>query len=116
MYNIGGQNTVKPMIQEITPAKTVQNMGLTGGFLLAGTGLQPVFSAGKGCLLIRADVFENTNIRFRTEPDLLVHDDTFLAADLNKNNIPVWLDTHIICTHKNSDWKTINKNFTNKHH
>ena len=114
MYHIGDSNNVKPMIQELTAAKTIQTMGLTGGFLLAGTGLQPVFSAGKGCLLIKREVFEQTNIKFRTEPSLSAHDDTFLAADLFKKNVPVFLDTSIICTHKNSDWSAINKKFTHK--
>jgi len=58
-----------------------------------------VFSCGLGCTLIHKSVLKQ--IQFRYEEGSPVHPDSFYFADLNTNNIPVFVDTSIYCKHDN---------------
>jgi len=67
--------------------------------------LKKVFSCGLGCVLIEKSVLKN--IVFRYEDNSPVHPDSFFYADLDSKNIPVYLDTSILCEHKNTSLRRI---------
>jgi len=67
--------------------------------------LKKVFSCGLGCVLIEKSVLKN--IVFRYEDNSPVHPDSFFYADLDAKNIPVYLDTSILCEHKNTSLRRI---------
>lgn len=64
--------------------------------------LLKVATAGLGCALIERSVLKK--IKFRFEKGVDKHPDTFFAQDCEKNNIPVFCDTSIICEHRNKQW------------
>jgi len=64
--------------------------------------LLKVASAGLGCALIDVSVLKK--IGFRWEKNVNKHPDTFFAEDCQKNNIPVFCDTSIVCEHRNKEW------------
>lgn len=69
----------------------------------ANIGLRQVHGCGIGCTLIRSDIFRRfpmwTDCRFNDK-----HSDVYFYMDLDNNNIPVFVDTSVICEHNNSDW------------
>lgn len=67
--------------------------------------LKKVFSCGLGCVLIEKSVLKD--IVFRYEDNSPVHPDSFFYADLDRKNIPVYLDTSILCEHKNTSLRRI---------
>jgi len=73
--------------------------------LLVNGELKKVFSCGLGCVLIEKSILKN--IVFRYEEGSPVHPDSFFYADLDSKNIPVYLDTSILCEHKNTSLKRI---------
>jgi len=58
--------------------------------------------AGLGCALIHYTLLKK--IEFRFVNGINKHPDTFYAEDCADRNIPVFLDTSIICEHKNQSW------------
>lgn len=113
MYFIGNGNNIRPMIQVADNEWTIVNSDFEHVFWKITGGLTRTVGCGKGCLMIAREVFENTGIRFRVEPDKIVHDDTFLAKDLYDAEIPVMVDTSLYCTHYQSMWNEINKKHKN---
>jgi hypothetical protein len=61
-----------------------------------------VFHCGLGCVLIQPFVLKK--ITFRTEKGSGIPPDSFFYADCDKNKIPVWLHTGVICDHLNQSW------------
>lgn len=61
-----------------------------------------VFHCGLGCVLIQPFVLEK--IKFRTEFGSGIPPDSFFYSDCDKNKIPVWLHTGIVCDHLNQSW------------
>ena len=61
-----------------------------------------VFSCGLGCALIHKSVSQK--IDFRYDLNYNAHADTFFAQDLYRNNIPIFVDTGILCRHFNQSW------------
>lgn len=111
-YLIGFNRDTTLCLQELAGPDTHQKTFITkpkSGFMLVNGQLRRVFAPGLGCVLIRRDVFQMSNIRFRVEKSLnQVFSDTIFYADLFKEEWPVFLDTSIMCTHENSTWN-INK-------
>ncbi len=66
--------------------------------------LKRVYNIGLGCLLIHKNVFKN--FHFRSIKGMDLHPDSFFAKDLFEQRIPIYVDTSIICEHRNSDWGT----------
>lgn len=58
--------------------------------------------AGLGCALISSDVLKK--IEFRYEKGVDKHPDTFFAEDCERFNIPIFLNTSIVCEHRNQNW------------
>jgi len=73
--------------------------------LLVSGGLEKVFSCGLGCVLIEKSVLKD--VIFRYEEGSPVHPDSFFYADLDSKQIPVYVDTSIICEHKNQSIRRI---------
>jgi hypothetical protein len=73
--------------------------------LLVSGGLEKVFSCGLGCVLIEKSVLKD--VIFRYEENAPVHPDSFFYADLDSKQIPVYVDTSIICEHKNQSIRRI---------
>lgn len=70
-------------------------------------GIHNVYHAGLGCVLIHRDVFKKIKFRYVTDDAGKVKDarpDTFFAHDLFANNINFYVDTSIICKHRNQAW------------
>lgn len=77
---------------------------LDEAFLWCDGTVKQVYAAGTGCILINSKVLRQ--IHFRTGDDGNFADSIF-ALDLYTLNIPVFVDTSIICQHLNSDWINI---------
>lgn len=67
--------------------------------------LHKVHSAGLGCTLIHRDIMKD--IKFRYEEGFNAHPDTFFAIDLDAKGIPFYVDTGILCEHRNSPFAHI---------
>jgi hypothetical protein len=58
--------------------------------------------AGLGCALISCDILKK--IEFRYEKGVDKHPDTFFAEDCERFNIPIFLNTSVVCEHRNQNW------------
>ena len=65
--------------------------------------IKEVYHCGLGCLLIHRDVIEM--IEFEA---IDVHPDTLFAQRCYENNLPIFIDTQIVCEHNNQNWMSIN--------
>jgi len=75
-----------------------------------------VFGCGLGATLIRRDIFEHHNIKFRFNPTQQVYPDSFFYEDLFLKNIPAYMDTSLILDHDSRDWgKNIDHAFIPKY-
>lgn len=64
--------------------------------------LHQVAQIGLGCILISRKVLER--IQFRYVPERNFHPDTFFSEDCHLQNIPIHIDTTILCGHENQNW------------
>lgn len=65
--------------------------------------LKPIFHCGLGCVLIHKSVLKD--ITFRWEEGATIHPDGFFAFDTNALGITKYIDTSILCEHRNIEWK-----------
>jgi len=72
--------------------------------LFDGT-IKRVYHAGIGCMLIHRDILEK--IPFRVVKGNNSHSDTWFANDCFQFDIPIYIDTDIICEHKNFTWLNV---------
>lgn len=68
-------------------------------------GVQRVQAGGMGCCLIYRSVFEK--IRFIYEIGLKGHSDIYFFNDCFGKNVPVFVDTDIVCDHENVPWTLV---------
>lgn len=61
-----------------------------------------VYSCGLGAILIHKSVFSKINFRF--DKNILVAPDSLFAFDCYNQKIPIFVDTSIICYHRNRKW------------
>jgi hypothetical protein len=70
--------------------------------------IKPIHGCGIGCTLMRKEILKK--YKFRVEKERPTHADSFFYLDLWNDGITVYVDTSIICKHKNRDWaKTWNE-------
>lgn len=68
-------------------------------------GLKQVQAGGFGTCLIYKSVF--TRFKFTYDVRFTGHSDVYFFNDCFNERIPVYVDTDIICEHKNSDWNNV---------
>jgi hypothetical protein len=103
----------KLMLQRIEPKyfgndSIVRMLTQDESFLFCDGTVKHVFSCGFGCVLIKTEVLKKVKFRAVDDPEgkLIHHDNTFFL-DIYKQQIPVKVDTSIICKHFNSSWHKI---------
>ncbi len=64
--------------------------------------IKPCFHAGLGCALIHIDVLKK--IKFRWVKGYDTFPDYWFAKDLMDEAITNWVDTSLLCEHRNKDW------------
>jgi hypothetical protein len=64
--------------------------------------IHQVAQLGLGCVLISKKAMER--LPFRYEQDRNNHPDTYFSEDCDMKNIPIHLDTSVICRHENRAW------------
>jgi hypothetical protein len=113
LYNISQSEGRALMLQqliEVQPGEFhVVNVDVIEGFNFVDGTVKKIFGAGFGCLLINLKYFKN--YFFHVDKNLSVHHDTFFYSDIAKIGLQHHVDTSILCEHKNSSWKIINKKF-----
>lgn len=111
-YFIGTGDNQSFMLQNIEteglPPFETTNKTLNESFLFCNGQIKQVFHAGLGCALIHKSVFKKVKFRL-SEAEPTVHPDTFFAKDCFAHNIPIFVDTSIICRHKNQAWTNLIK-------
>ncbi len=109
MYFIDEGHYSHLMLQEIEDRgdyiRDTRNIDGGEDILVVDGTVKRVYACGLGMTLIHKDVF--TRIKFRWERGISAHPDTFFAADLNALGIPQYLDTSILCEHRNTRWATV---------
>lgn len=103
MINFGHNSHL--MIQDIEDFGDIRetvNVDNGADFLRVDGELQQVYSVGLGCSLIHRSVLEQ--ITFRAQKGASPHPDSFFAMDLDAMQIPQYLDTSILCDHRNTEW------------
>jgi GT2 family glycosyltransferase len=101
------------MLQDIeaigTKIRNTMNMDNGIDFNFVDGKVKQVYACGLGCTLIHRSILEK--IRFRWEEGAFAHPDSFFAADLHNMGIKQYVDTSIICEHRNSSWSKITNTF-----
>jgi len=69
-----------------------------------------VAQIGLGCMLISRKAMER--VPFRYVPNQNFHPDTYFSEDCDMLNIPIHLDTSIVCRHENRMWGFYGLDFT----
>lgn len=64
--------------------------------------IKRVAQIGLGCVLISKKALER--IVFRYEPQRNAHPDTYFSEDCEMKNIPIHLDSSVVCRHENQSW------------
>lgn len=109
MYFIGQGEDSHLMFQEIEDKGDTlrETRNVDNGFdIMNVTGkLKQVYACGLGCTLIHKSIFEK--VAFRWEDGAPVHPDSFFALDLHSLDIPQFVDTSILCEHRNTSWSGV---------
>lgn len=111
LYDIfyGDKRKLMVQIDEKTPR--TYNKFRTSDFiedsepLLFDGGIHRVYHAGIGCILIHRDILDK--IPFRVEKGNNFHSDTWFGNDCFQFDIPIYVDSDIICEHKNFTWLSV---------
>ena len=81
-----------------------------GEIRLFDGGVHPVAQIGLGCMLISRKAMER--VPFRYVPNQNFHPDTYFSEDCDMLNIPIHLDTSVVCRHENRMWGFYGLDFT----
>lgn len=89
---------------ELSPSNiTSFHSGYYGGEIRLFDGeIHQVAQLGLGCVLISRKAMER--VPFRYEVNRKNHPDTYFSEDCDMQNIPIHLDTSIVCRHENKAW------------
>jgi len=100
-----GKDSHLMLVEEEKGGDAIQNTRLMDenlDFKMVDGKVHRIHNAGLGCTLIHRSVMEK--IEFRHDTDFYAHPDTFFAVDLKRHDIPAFVDTSILCKHRNSAW------------
>lgn len=97
----------------ITKAEFNKQLGSYGTRLLhpeeyiqyINAGLKQVVAGGMGCCLISRKIFKD--IGFYYDPRFQGHSDVYFFNELFWKKIPMFVDTDMVCDHRNSDWLNV---------
>lgn len=73
-------------------------------------GVKPVHGCGIGCALIKKGLLRDYKFRVDNNEESQnsgIHADSFFYMDLWNSGVTNYVDTSIMCEHKNSNWKSI---------
>lgn len=77
---------------------------------------KPIHGCGLGCALMHRTILEK--FKFRTVKGRSVHADSWWYMDMWNAGVPAFVDTSVICEHRNKDWMKVwdkrNKEFDEK--
>lgn len=106
-YFIGQGEKSHLMIQESAGELFMETFNIEAPFdiLKADGRLNQVYACGIGCILIHRSVLEL--ITFRHIDNMSPHPDSYFALDLYAQQIPQYVDTSILCEHRNQDWDMV---------
>ena len=110
-YDLGEGSMRIPMLNTLSSEKHPFRTATYGRFnrhLIDGK-THKILSAGLGCVLIKREVF--VRFPFRYIEGQSWFPDVVWINDLYAKNIPYYVDTSIVCTHKNSDWGEYGKDY-----
>lgn len=82
--------------------KNVQRSNFYNDFKFIDGKIHQVYTAGLGCILIHRSILNQ--IPFRYVEGNNAHADTYFSMDLDKLQIPQFIDTSILCEHHNTEW------------
>tara|TARA_Y100000034_G_scaffold122269_1_gene167502 strand:+ start:205 stop:1020 length:816 start_codon:yes stop_codon:yes gene_type:complete len=113
MYRIGFGKWKFPLLQITEPTSKIhEETGMIEGKVrqlwwdellnFVDGEIKQIHACGIGCTLIKRRILDI--IEFRTEETSSAHADSYFYMDLWNKNIPVFVDTSILCKHENEDW------------
>lgn len=91
-------------MEEIGSLRETRNLKDGQDLISINGGLQKTFHCGLGCVLIRRDVLEQ--IQFRWEKGAIIAPDGMFAFDTDGLGFQKYIDTTILCEHRNSKLST----------
>ncbi len=99
------------MIQQIEKngdiVRHTSNIGNHDILMMDGK-LKKVHSAGLGCIAIHKSVLQKINFRYMQGMEMFP--DSVFAADCNAQGIGIYLDTSLLCEHRNASWSEVTDN------
>ena len=69
------------------------------------SGIRMVAAGGMGCCLMSREIIDK--VAFTYIPGLRPHSDVFWFNDVRRLGYKVFIDTDVICEHRNSDWELV---------
>jgi len=109
-----GINRMAMVFERLELSKTyVTSMYLSGNggeIRIFDGDIHPVAQLGLGCVLITNKAMER--LPFRYIPNQNFHPDTYFSEDCDMLNIPIHLDTSVVCRHENRMWGFYGLDFT----
>jgi hypothetical protein len=108
VYDIFQGSKRKPMIQiddrfdkSVRAYRTPEFVNVDEPLVFNG-GVNKVYHAGIGCILIHKSILET--ISFRVQEGSTIHSDTWFANDCFFINANIYIDTTVQCKHYNQTW------------
>ena len=87
----------------------VKLLTCTEAFLNHDGTIKKAFQIGTGCLFIHKSIIQQIPFRIDEHDNENGYADSYFHTDLLRANIPVYLDTSIICKHYNHAWNKLKK-------
>lgn len=95
-------NTLRPLVWVTLPDRDKDKMYYLGRkYAETSNDFLQVYATGLGCMLISREVMEKIPFRFEGDSGF---DDVYFCQDLEKNNIPLFVDLSVKCKHLIHNW------------